>query len=254
MKRFLPESFLARTRIWRAHTICKLARGKPLTREVLSSLYLNGDGIEIGSLNWPMPVPPNANVRYADAFSTEDLKRNWPQFADRLKPIDIVTDVQNLTGIADQSLDFIIANHVIEHTEDPIGALIHLHRVLKEGGILFMSLPDKRYTFDKDRPITTYSHLVKDHEDGGKGSLAAHRIEIARTMAEDKSESGIEAEIERMATAPENPHFHVWDQLAMLEWLTRAQLEYQCPFDLEALSKTGLETIFVFRKVVSKGP
>lgn len=248
MKRLLPERFLSLTRIWRAQAIRLLARGKPLTREMLSHLYLQGSGIEIGSLNWPMPVPKRAAVRYADAFNTKDLKRNWPQFAAQLKPIDIVTDVQSLSGIVDRSLDFVIANHVIEHTEDPIGSLIHLHRVLKEDGILFMSLPDKRYTFDKDRPITSYSHLVQDHKDGGKGSLVEHRLEIATTMSQDQSAEGIRAEIERMAVAPENPHFHVWDQLAMIEWLTQAQLEYQCRFDLEALSKTGLETIFVFRK------
>lgn len=253
MKRVLPEVFLARTRIWRATMIRKLARGKPLTREMLSHLYLRGSGLEIGSLNWPMPVPPQARVRYADAFSTEELMQNWPQFADSLKPIDVVTDVQNLAGVQSNSLDFVIANHVIEHTEDPIGALIHLHRVLKDRGILYMSLPDKRDTFDRDRPITSYSHLLRDHEDGGKGSRESHRIEIAKTMASDQSEEGIQAEIQRMATAPENPHFHVWDQLAMLEWLARAQLDFGCPFDLEALSKTGLETIFVFRKVAPEG-
>jgi ubiquinone/menaquinone biosynthesis C-methylase UbiE len=47
---------------------------------------------------------------------------------------DIITDIQSITGIDDSSQDFIIANHVLEHLEDPLRALASIARVLRGGG------------------------------------------------------------------------------------------------------------------------
>ena len=61
--------------------------------------------------------------------------------------------------LPDGSQDFIIANHLLEHVADPIGALEEWYRLLRPDGILFLALPDKRVTFDKDRPRTTLDHV-----------------------------------------------------------------------------------------------
>ena len=37
--------------------------------------------------------------------------------------VDVVDDAQTLATFPDESVDFVIANHVLEHLEDPIGAL-----------------------------------------------------------------------------------------------------------------------------------
>jgi predicted SAM-dependent methyltransferase len=63
--------------------------------------------------------------------------------------IDYLCKADNLVGIVNLSQDFIIANHVFEHLDNPLKALIEWHRVLKGGGILFLTVPDKRRTFDK---------------------------------------------------------------------------------------------------------
>ena len=55
---------------------------------------------------------------------------------------------QDITGNADdlpfkdESLDYIIAAHILEHLLDPISALAEWKRVLKKGGSLYMSMPD----------------------------------------------------------------------------------------------------------------
>ncbi len=40
----------------------------------------------------------------------------------------------------------------------------NLLRVIKRSGILYMGVPDKRYTFDFDRPVTRYDILKHTYE------------------------------------------------------------------------------------------
>ncbi len=55
--------------------------------------------------------------------------------------VDVVDDGESLQDhLPDVSADFIIANHFIEHTQDPLGTLAAYLRVLRTGGVLY--LPD----------------------------------------------------------------------------------------------------------------
>ena len=79
---------------------------------------------------------------------------------------DIIDDGEKLTTLAPQSQDFVIASHFLEHCQDPIGTLKAIFRVIKPGGMLYLALPDKRYTFDRERPVTPLDHLWTDHRTG----------------------------------------------------------------------------------------
>jgi len=39
-----------------------------------------------------------------------------------------------------------------------------LCKKLKPGGVVYLVLPDKRYTFDKDQTITPIEHLIEGYE------------------------------------------------------------------------------------------
>ena len=63
-----------------------------------------------------------------------------------IKAPDIIDDGEVLSKVADNTYDFVIANHFLEHAEDPFSTLKNFARILRPGGMIFMAIPDKRWT------------------------------------------------------------------------------------------------------------
>lgn len=228
-------------------------------RSVLAKHYLAGDGIEIGGLNWPLEVPPTARVKQVDRMSTEELRAEYPEVADRALPeVDLIDDGETLETIAAGSLDFIIANHLLEHTEDPIGTIgIHLSK-LRPGGILFYAVPDKRYTFDHRRELTPLEHMIRDHEEGPAGSRREHFDEwtllVGGTEADRASEEAYTAfaaraaeEARRLEAEDFSIHMHVWDQASFLALILHCRERFQ-NFEIEATAQRTMEFVVILRK------
>jgi SAM-dependent methyltransferase len=151
-----------------------------LDRLAISSASLVGSGIEIGAMDLPLRVKRGVDVKYFDRISKESSAKIFPEIADKLVHVDILGDGETLEGIDSDSLDFIIGNHFIEHTENPISTIYNMLRVLKKGGKVFMAIPDKRFTFDIDREITPLSHLLKDYEQGVLWSRENHYYDFVK--------------------------------------------------------------------------
>lgn len=83
-----------------------------------------------------------------------------------------------LEGIADDTYDFLISSHTLEHIANPIKALHEWKRVIKDGGMLLLLLPHKERTFDHWRPVTDLGHLIKDYEMGVNEDDMTHLSEI----------------------------------------------------------------------------
>ncbi|CRF32902.1 type 11 methyltransferase [Brachyspira suanatina] len=79
-----------------------------------------------------------------------------------IQDIDIIADGDNLP-FKDNTVDFVFTSHVLEHFFDPIKALEEWYRVTKKGGYIFMIIPHKERTFDKDRERTTLNELIGRH-------------------------------------------------------------------------------------------
>lgn len=75
-----------------------------------------------------------------------------------------ILDGTDLSPIADSSYDFVLSSHSLEHIANPIKALLEWKRILKEGGLLLIILPDKRFTFDNNRPYTSFQHIHEDYQ------------------------------------------------------------------------------------------
>lgn len=185
--------------------------GTRLAREQLAAAFLRGSGLEIGALHNPLVVPRGVRVTYVDRLSVEELRRHYPELEGHpLAPVGIVDDGTRLERVASASQDFVIANHFIEHCEDPIGALKSFARVLREGGVICLVVPDKRFTFDRLRPVTTLEHLVRDQRNGPAVSRQEHFREWARLVDGISDEAALAERVAQLAVASHSIHFHVW--------------------------------------------
>lgn len=215
-------------------------------REMLARLYIAGSGIEFGALHCPLEVPCGTLVRYADRHADAALHRAFPGVAG-IRPVDFVTDLEAMAGIDDASQDFVIANHVLEHVEDPLRALRSMARVLRPGGIAYLALPDKRFTFDKERRITSLDHLVRDHAEGPDGSLLEHYEEWVRCVDGFRG-AQYDTRIALMMRQRSNIHFHVWDYPAMLELFSYVARQSDIGLDVEVSMLNGIEVVWVLAR------
>jgi SAM-dependent methyltransferase len=224
-----------------------------LTRRVIARLYLRGHGIEIGALSHPLKVPRSAKVKYVDRMSVPELRKAYPELDSvSVVEVDVVDDGERLACFEDATLDFVIANHFLEHCENPIGAVRNMLRVLKNEGVLYLAIPDKRLTFDIDRPVTSLEHLIEDDRNGPAWSRRQHYEEYTRLV--DKVQ-GDEAErhTARLMDRRYSIHFHVWTETEMLEFVLALKRMLEFDFAIELVLRHANEVIFVLRKAYLSG-
>ncbi|WP_295123397.1 class I SAM-dependent methyltransferase [uncultured Chitinophaga sp.] len=89
-----------------------------------------------------------------------------------------IREGHELDVIADNTYDFVLSSHSLEHFANPMKAVAEWKRVLKPGGVLLMVLPDSRYTFDRRRPITEFAHILNDYNNNVPETELAHLEEI----------------------------------------------------------------------------
>jgi glycosyltransferase involved in cell wall biosynthesis len=140
----------------------------------LAHRLLDGlEGIEIGgSAHNPFGLKTR-NVDFTDSMDTE-FKQQEIKLCGEAMPVDIVAPGDKLP-LEDNSVDFVISSHAIEHFPDPIKALKEWYRVVRPGGFLYIVAPHKERTFDRDRERTTLPELIERHRTGiGPDPDAAH--------------------------------------------------------------------------------
>jgi SAM-dependent methyltransferase len=219
------------------------------TREHAAAVYLKGSGIEIGALNLPLRVPARAHVRYVDYLPAKALAEHWRERIGAEDPMvipDVVDDGERLEKFRDRSLDFVIANHFIEHTQDPLGTLASHLRVLRPGGVVFMAVPDKRKTFDVLRPVTPLEHLVRDHTEGPQVSREAHYVEWAALVERVPSDE-VHPQASRLMDEGLSIHFHTWTPDSYLRMLLHCQ-DTGMPIEIELVQQNEVEFLTVLRK------
>lgn len=220
-------------------------------RRELATAFLRGEGLEIGPLHQPLPVPKEAKVRYVDRMGVEELRREYAELAEwDLTPVDVIDNGEQLATVADESQDFIVANHFLEHCENPIGTIeTHLSK-LKPGGVLFYAVPDKRYTFDFRRPVTALGHMEADYEQGPQPSRRAHYDEWAKLVIVEAGETEDQSLVRarELEAAAYSIHMHVWTQAEFLKLILACRERFGEAFDIEAAARQGIEFIVVLRK------
>jgi SAM-dependent methyltransferase len=217
-------------------------------RRAIAHSFVRGRGLEVGAASRPFPLPAGASCFYGDVNDREILRTRCEG---ELVAAGVL-DGQTLKGVADASLDFVIAAHVIEHLENPLGALRHWLRVLRPGGKAIVVVPDMRHTFDRSRPETPLTHVISDEKDGGDGTrrqayeehIRFVHIELGGTLI---SENRIESSIDQMISERFDTHFHAWTASGF-----RAILDHLCRSSparvLVDLREVVNENIFVIER------
>lgn len=250
-----------------------LLGGTTEVRQFISEAFLHGDGIEIGAFASPLWVSSQARVRYVDKYELEQLDASFKiagltlaDFGTDISAVvrpDIVDDGECLSKVGDLSQDFVIANHVLEHFEDPIKGFKNMLRVLKHGGLLYLSLPEMRHSFDRTRPPTPFDHLLQDYEQGPQGSRKAAYREFAAIFAAHGMDKGLfpkrhGADLEKFQTdlaaeldqADFSIHFHAWTMDGMLDMFLKIKTTFDLSFETRLVVKNHDEVIFIFEKSV----
>jgi SAM-dependent methyltransferase len=224
------------------------ALGFARRRKRLSERYLRGSGLEIGALHRPLPVAGGVSVTYVDRMDVAALRAHYPELGDLpLVDVGAIDNGETLHGQADASAEFVIANHFIEHSEDPIGTIASHLRVIRPGGILFLAVPDRRRTFDKDREQTPLEHLIRDHHEGPAWSRAMHQREWAE-LVEKTPAAEVDDRVRWLEENDYSIHFHVWERDRFREMLDFARDVEGLPFVIEKLVHNDHEFIAILRR------
>ncbi len=227
-------------------------------RYLIARKYLRGHGVEIGALHNPLRVGEGVQVDYVDRLTQERLQVEYPEMKDfhhRFVRVDIVDDGEVLGSLSDGSLDFVIANHMLEHCENPLGTMRNHLNKLARGGILYYAIPDKSRTFDRDRPLTTFDHLVQDDVNGPNDSRESHYQEFVECAApytwlgeKVKDRHSAMAVAKELMDSGYSIHFHVWNAASLFAFLHSANGYLDDRFVVEQVGRNGSETIAVLKK------
>lgn len=149
--RFFMHPNRARAR-WRRRALLRLFHS-----------YLGGlKGVEIGGAahnDFKVDVLNVDRYREMDTVYKQAERDLWG----RARPVDIIAPGHELP-LDDNSFDFVLASHVIEHIPDPIAALKEWARVARR--YIVLVVPHRDRTFDRDRDLTPLSELIERHESG----------------------------------------------------------------------------------------
>ncbi len=143
--------------------------------------YLDGlTGIEIGESAHNAFGLDTRNIDYTNSLDTS-FKKEELNRVNGVAKIDIIARGDSLP-IADQSVDFVINSHVIEHFFDPIGALKEWKRVARR--YIFVICPHSNaHPEDCGKELTSLSELLDRHTGKIAPPLIDHHSHYSRWTA-----------------------------------------------------------------------
>lgn len=184
---------------------------------------LSGRGLEIGAFHEPAELPDAATVEYFDAMDAAKAAELFPEIpAESFVSVDHIGDIDQggLDTFADGAFDFVICNHVIEHVANPIKLVRDVFRITQPAGTVILAAPDKDYTYDKARPLTTFEHLWTDFENNVTENDDEHYMDFFRGAAPHVLEVDpvhLPYNIQRVRERRE--HAHVWDSASFAAFM-----------------------------------
>ena len=185
---------------------------------------IKGLVLEIGSLDNPFATNGENTVHYMDRYSRDELKKihanNLAVNVNKIPEVNIIGN-GDLLSIEDNTYDAVITCHVLEHLTNPLRAIHEWHRITKPGGNVFMVVPDKRFTFDKDRDVTPVQHLIDDYNSNVSETELAHYQDLCKHVASHDI-----SQAQGMFEVQSNIHVHTFTEDSLKELLKGFEVIY----------------------------
>ncbi|RVD19618.1 class I SAM-dependent methyltransferase [Mesorhizobium sp. M4B.F.Ca.ET.017.02.2.1] len=223
-------------------------------RNSYAARHLEGHGMEIGAQYVPTAVNVGATVEYVDVLSNAELVARYKLPAAGLVPLAHVIDGHDLGVYADGSLDFLIANHVLEHFDNPLKGVIEWFRTIRPGGHLFITLPNFRGNcFDYERTPERANHFLLDYTypAGREAGNRLHYEDMAKSLLHlPQDDPRVQSMVDKWIADGDRHHYHVWDETALRDLMAIAAKEMNCCLELVdgAFLRNGFELLAVIKK------
>ncbi|MFK7900768.1 MAG: methyltransferase domain-containing protein [Cyclobacteriaceae bacterium] len=156
----------------------KINKRRRLLLESILVDYGKLKGLEIGPLDNPVIKKNKADISCIDYFDAESLRKKISHNPDRdpsrVVELDYVLAGKKISEVVpEERYDYIFSSHVMEHLPNMFGWMRDVGKIIKQGGYIIAFIPDKRYCFDINRPLSTVGELLESYEiDRTKPSLA----------------------------------------------------------------------------------
>ncbi len=219
-----------------------------MNRQQLTDKYLKPGqlGLEIAGLHNPWPVPNGSFAIQLDIKDTPELRDQYPEMCHKpFTKVHVLDDGNYLKAIADNSMDFLLSSHVLEHMLDVITSIKNWLRVVKPGGHVLMAIPEMTQTFDKDRVPTTFEHVFSEWG-GDDHHLVEHYTEYFSVVDKLSGDALNNAVTESLMNGS-HIHFHCWTKEGLGELF--AHLMIPLKFTLRYFGFIGHEVLVVLEKL-----
>ncbi len=188
--------------------------------------WRNGTIIEIGKGEHDNCQLENskANVIQVDLFNGE--------FYDNPISFEFLSTMENLWFATDKSIDAIASSHVLEHSMNPVGAILEWIRCVKDGGYIYINIPHKERMFDSHRNLTTKKEFYDNY------FFSKHNILKKALLNKPKYSRKEDYEIHKWFIDNCN-HYSVFDQNNFLELLELCNEVSIRKFDIVELNENA---------------
>lgn len=256
VRRFLDDA-LTRPLLSRI-TLYLSLKNRLSIRNRFAQKLLSGRGIELGAQQVPTKTGGNCKVEYVDVLPNDMLVERYGLPANELVSLAHVIDGNDLSVYADGELDFVIANHVLEHFDDPVGGMREWLRIIRYGGKLFITLPNFRCNcFDAERIPARHDHLKLDYTDsvGRPARNFQHYVDIGRALFRMSDPVALNRQAQEWTDADVRQHYHVYDEQTARDvvLLAAEAASVGLRYVDGLLSKDGFEFLLILEKEPSGG-
>ena len=219
--------------------------------------------LEVGAYCAPTVDPSEAAVKFLDFYSTDELEamaRKSGEDPAAVVSVDYVCRTDHYPEVVNETFDAVIANHVFEHVDRAIRWLAMVRGLLRDGGVLFLVLPDKKRSFDRFRSDTPLSHLLFEDLAPEQDISSIHSLETElyydKTYIGETNQPKARLDVEHLkrAIGPSHPgvHRHVFQAETFAGRILKPLL-YTGLVDFDLLNVTNCPQFGEFAVVLKAG-